>query len=192
MTKSPRGRPKKYAEYDALVAGLPKVMTKRPKYINGVGVFRGQRGETVWLKIRLPHGGEYDGKQYPPNGSLEIKVGKISSWDWKQLEARRDELQGRADRAEMLDDEKFVTFDDFAKDWLARTEARTRAAATDRIYVQKHLIPFFGAKRLADITVVDVTDWMTIQLKNGAPSSVKRQLNTLKAILNDAIKHGHI
>ena len=192
MNTLPKGRPKKYAEYEQLVASLPKVMAKRPKYVNGVGVFRGKRDETAWLKIRLPHGGEYGGKQYPPKSSLEIKVGKLTSWSWKQLEARRDDLQGRADRGEGLEDEIAISFDVWANDWLDRTEARTGAAATDRIYVQKHLVPYFKSKPLSDINVGDVAKWVSSRLKTGAPSTVKRELNTLKAIFSNGIKHRHI
>ena len=61
----PRGRPRKYAEYDALVASLPRGMAKRPKYVNGIGVFRGAKSETVWVKIGLPNGGVYGGRSYP-------------------------------------------------------------------------------------------------------------------------------
>ena len=72
-----RGRPAKFAEYDQLVASLPPVMEKRPKYLNGIGVFRGSRGITAWLKIRLPHGGTLKGKTYRANASVEIKVGSL-------------------------------------------------------------------------------------------------------------------
>ena len=58
-----RGRPARFAEYDQLVASLPAMMEKRPKYLNGIGVFRGSRGMTAWLKIRLPQGGVLRGKE---------------------------------------------------------------------------------------------------------------------------------
>jgi hypothetical protein len=72
-----RGRPSRFAEYDQLVASLPTVMEKRPKYLNGIGVFRGSRGITAWLKIRLPYGGILKGRSYPANSSVEIKLGNL-------------------------------------------------------------------------------------------------------------------
>ena len=53
MSKFPRGRPKKNAHYERLLAELPKRMAKRPKYLNGVGVFRGSRGDTAWVKVHF-------------------------------------------------------------------------------------------------------------------------------------------
>jgi integrase len=192
MSKLPKGRPKKYAEYDQLVASLPRVMEKRPKYVRGIGVFRGKRDETAWIKIRLPHGGTYGGKRFSAGASLEIKLGNLSSFSWQQLEERHDDLQGRADRNEALEDDAPVLFDDWARDWLGRTEARTGAAATDKICVQKHLVPYFKSKPLLDIDLGDVSRWVSHRLNNGAPSTVKRELNTLKAIFNDGIKHRHM
>ena len=79
-----RGRPTKYAEFDALVEGLPETMTKRPKYLQGIGVFRGTRGITAWVKIRLPHGATIKGKTYARGSSVEIKMGNLTSWTWNQ------------------------------------------------------------------------------------------------------------
>ena len=138
MTTKPRGRPKKYAEYDALVASLPNLMTKRPKYLNGIGVFRGSRSETAWVKIRLTHGGMYNGRSYAKGAAAEIKLGSLSSWSWKEFEAKRDELQGKADRAEPLEDEAPRLFSEYAADWLERLKKRTRGNQTTEV-ILKHI-----------------------------------------------------
>ena len=109
-----RGRKRKYAEYDELLHNLPKVMKKRPRYINGVGVFRGARNLTAWIKISLPHGGVFQGKSYPKRGALEIKLGNLSSWSWSDLEEKYREIQGRADRGEALEDTQDILFRDSA------------------------------------------------------------------------------
>ena len=192
MNTLPKGRPKKYAEYDQLVASLPTVMTKRPKYIRGIGVFRGKRDETAWIKIRLPHGGTYGGKRYDAGSSLEIKLGNLSSFSWKQLEERHNEMQGRADRNEALEDDAPVLFDEWAKNWLSRSEVRAKSPGTLKIHVEKHFIPVFGAKALSDITLTDINGFVTKKLKSHEPGTVKRQFNTLRAIFNDAIKHEHL
>ncbi len=192
MPKMVRGRPRRYAAYDKLYAGLSQVMTKRPRYLNGVGIFRGQRGDTAWVKIRLPHGITYGGRSYDPGASLEIKLGHLSSFTWAQLEAKRAELQGKADRGEPLETLRPLTFSEWAEDWLSRAQNRAKAYVTLEIHVRCHLLPFFGKKSLAQITVQDVNRWIAQQLVNLAPGTVKRQLNTLRAILNDAIRSGHI
>ncbi len=192
MPNKRRGRPRKYAEYDALLASLPKPMTKRPKYLNGLGVFRGSKGDTAWVKIRLPKGGAYQGKNYQPGEAIEIKLGRVSSWSWAQLEERRDELQGRADRGEPLEDQPSVLFNAYAQAWLERAKVRVKDFVTIRAHVNKHLIPTFGTKPITAVSTADINRWIARQHGSCQPGTVKRQLNTLRAILNDAVRAGHI
>jgi integrase len=187
-----RGRPSKHAEFDALVASLPDVMEKRPKYVRGIGVFRGSRGTTAWLKIRLPNGGTLRGKSYPPDASVEVKVGNLASWNWEQLIDKHRELQGRADRGEPLEDTPSVTFGQAAEEWLTRAENRARAIITERIAVRKHLTPHFGNLGLQQLSTREVNRWIAKRLRVSKPSTVQREFNTLRAILNDAVRSGLI
>jgi integrase len=187
-----RGRQPKYAEFDALIASLPAVMEKRPKYVRGIGVFRGSRETTAWLKIRLPNGGTLMGKSYPPDASVEVKVGNLASWSWERLIDKHRELQGRADRGERLEDTPDVTFGQAAEEWLTRAENRVRAHETARIHVRRHLLPAIGSIALRQLSSIDVNRWIAHQLRSAAPGTVKRQFNTLRAILNDAVRSGLI
>jgi integrase len=187
-----RGRPPKYAEFDALIASLPAVMEKRPKYVRGIGVFRGSRETTAWLKIRLPNGGTLRAKSYPPDASVEVKVGNLASWSWERLIDKHRELQGRADRGERLEDTPDVTFGQAAEEWLTRAENRVRAHETARIHVRRHLLPAIGSIALRQLSSIDVNRWIAHQLRSSAPGTVKRQFNTLRAILNDAVRSGLI
>jgi integrase len=187
-----RGRPPKYAEFDALIASLPAVMEKRPKYVRGIGVFRGSRETTAWLKIRLPNGGTLRAKSYPPDASVEVKVGNLASWSWERLIDKHRELQGRADRGERLEDTPDVTFGQAAEEWLTRAENRVRAHETARIHVRRHLLPAIGSIALRQLSSIDVNRWIAHQLRSAAPGTVKRQFNTLRAILNDAVRSGLI
>jgi hypothetical protein len=126
-----RGRPSRYAEFETLVANLPDVMEKRPKYLQGIGVYRGSREITAWLKIRLPNGGTLKGKTYPADASVEIKMGNLASWSWERLIDKRRELQGRADRGEPLE-KADVAFGQFAEEWLTRAENRARVSTPER------------------------------------------------------------
>ena len=94
----PRGRPNRYAKYADLEASLPKVMEKRPAYCDKIGLFRGQRAFTVWVKVRMARGGDYKGRSYKPGESVEIKLGDRASWEWGELEHERDRLQRLAAR----------------------------------------------------------------------------------------------
>src|SRR5690606_36370609 len=99
-TKKPKGRPSRYRVYeDILKTHAPKSMEKRPVYVNSIGIFRGKTGDRAFLKIFLRH----------QDKSIEIPVGKLSSWDWANLEAERDRLQGQADRNEPLEDKKPIS-----------------------------------------------------------------------------------
>ena len=205
MTAKPRGRPGRHAKYEQLLRELPEEMVKRPRYVDGIGLFQGKRGVTAWLKIRLRNGGTYEGKTYPNGSALEIKLGRLGSWTWDQLEAEYAKVQGKADRGEPLSQPIVPTFGEWANDWLARAKARLRSYPIVRIHVEKHLAPAFGGKSLAEIKVQDVNRWIAERLKaakkgpkarnadkevGAKPATVKRELDTLSTILEDAVKAG--
>ena len=190
--KIAKGRPRKFAEYEAFYKALPSVMTKRPKYFKGIGVFRGATGDTAWVKLSLPNGAVYHGRSYLSGSSLEIKLGRLSSWSWERLVEKHTELQGKADRGEPLQDRPLVTFTDCATDWCERAMHRTKSYETLEIHVRIHLLPTFGPKALSTVTVNDVDRWISKQLENLEPGTVQRQFNTLRAIFNDSIRAGHI
>jgi hypothetical protein len=64
------GRPRKFAEFQKFYDSLPPVMQKRPRYLKGIGIFRGARGDTAWVKINLSNATIYDGKSYPAGSAL--------------------------------------------------------------------------------------------------------------------------
>lgn len=192
MTVQRRGRPRRYAEYNALVASLPAQMKKRPRYVSGIGVFRGARGETAWLKIHLPRGGTYNGRMHEPGSSVEIKKGHLSSWSWDELETARDELQRRADRGEPLEEEQVPLFSDYASEWLTDASTRLRSASIASAHLSKHLIPEFGQQPLDAIRVRAINRWISRSLQKRKPATVKRELDTLKVILNSAIRDGYL
>ena len=192
MANGLKGRPRKYSEFEELLASLPKLMTKRPKYLKGIGIFRGARGDTAWIKIRLPQGGQYKGKPYAPGSSLEIKLGNLSSWPWGLLVGKHAEMQGKADRGERLDEDGPILFKDYAYDWLERAKPRVKDFLSLRIHTVKHLLPTFGPVPIKEISTATVNKWISKQLETLAPATVKRQMNTFKAILSDAERAGKI
>ena len=187
-----RGRPRRYAEYEELLAELPQKMAKRPKYVNGIGLFRGEREITAWIKFTLPRGGIFKNRAYEPGESAEIKLGKLSSWTWEQLETERDKLVGRAERGERLEDAPVVRFGPYATAWLEGRRGTVKAWPVEAGHVRNTLVPFFGNMDLKTITFQDVNRWQAKQLEALAPASVQRQLNTLKTILNYARREGLI
>lgn len=186
--KRPIGRPGRYAKYEDLEASLPSVMTKRPVYCDGIGLFRGAKSFTVWIKVRLPHGGIYNGRSVPCGGSIEHKAGNRASWTWQQLEAERDRLQGLADRNEPLQQAPTETFATYAARWLENRRHTLKGFGISNGHVKTALNPTFGKMALDAITVADVNRWIGKQSANLAHGTVKRQLSTFNSIMNEAVK----
>jgi len=190
--KRPIGRPRRFAKFEAFEASLPDHMTKRPQYCDGIGIFKGASGSTVWTKIRLPRGGLYKGRTVPAGGAIEHKLGKRASWDWSQLIAERDRLQGLADRGEPLEAVEVDTFEKYASDWLDRKKATMKGYGVTQGHIKSALNPTFGKKALNAITVADVNRWIGQQSKALKPATVQRQLATFNTIMNDAVRSGVI
>ena len=187
-----RGRPRRFAEYEKLLADLPPKMAKRPKYVNGIGLFRGERDITAWIKFTLPKGGLFKGRAYEAGESAELKLGKLASWSWEQLEAERSKLIGRAERGEALEDAPVVRFGPYAADWLENRRGTVKAWPVEAGHVKNSLLPYFGNMDMNSITFQDVNKWQAKLLEGLAPATVQRQLNTLKTILNDAKRAGRV
>ena len=190
--KRPVGRPRRFAKFDDFEASLPDQMAKRPAYCDGIGIFKGAASSTVWVKIRLPRGGLYKGRSIGPGGSVEHKLGRRSSWDWAQLVAERDRLQGLADRGEPLEAVEVATFAKYASEWLERKKSTMKGYGVTNGHIKSALNPAFGQKALNVITLTDVNQWVGKQSAKLKPATVQRQLSTFNAILNDAVRSGVI
>lgn len=190
--RRPAGRPGRYADFEELEAGLPEVMTNRPRYKHGIGLFRGARDYTAWVKIRCPHGAISGGKHIAPGKATEIKLGNRVSFDWAEMIAERDRLQALADKGLPLEEAPVPTFAAYAEDWLARKEATHRAFATTRANVRSSLIPAFGKKPLNAITVGDINQWVGKKSAKVKPATVMRHFAVFKAIMNDAVRNEKI
>ena len=186
-----RGRPRKFAEYEALLVGLPPVMTKRPRYLRGIGVFRGQRGETAWLKVRLTYGGTFHGRAYRPGAAVEIKLGNLASFSWDKLHELHAMYQGKADRREPLEELPVMLFRDWADRWIKRRSPGMRSK-TDGMVLRTHLMARFGPRSLDSVSPGEVNEYVADRLKRARPGTVIRELNTLRAILSAAVKEGVI
>lgn len=164
--KRPVGRPRRYAMYEKFEASLSDLMIKRPAYCDGIGIFKGATGSTVWTKIRMPRGGLYRDRSIPAGGSVEHKLGKRASWDWPGLLAERDRLQGLADRGEPLEAMEVDTFATYAQGWLDRKKPVLKGYGVTNGHVVSALNPTFGKRALNAITVADVNRWIGKQSAN--------------------------
>jgi len=190
--RRPAGRPGRFAPYEDFEAGLPKVMVKRPQYFQGIGVFRGARDSTAWVKIHCPHGAMFGGRHIAPGRSVEIKLVRRASFDWPDLIAEKDRLQALADKGLPLEEIDVPTFAKYAEEWLERKKPVLRSFGVTKGNVHSALNPTFGKYPLDGITVGEVNRWIGRQRVKLKPSAVQRQLNTFKAIMNDAVRNGII
>ncbi|AXK43489.1 site-specific integrase [Erythrobacter aureus] len=190
--KRPIGRPRRFARFEEFEASLPAQTGKRAAYCDCIGIYKGAKTTSVFVKITLPKGGIFRKRSIPPGDAVEIKLGKRSSWDWPELTLERDRLQGLADKGLPLEADEVPHFADYAADWLERRKPTMRSFGVTRGNVKSALNPSFGKKALNAISVSDVNRWIGQQSKNLKPASVQRQLNTFNAIMNDAVQAGLI
>jgi hypothetical protein len=84
-----------------------------------------------------------------------------------------------------------VTIGELAPVWLARKEQAT-APSNYRMYEsawRNHVGPYWADRRLADVTVTDVEDWVTTLVRGGSgATTVLRAHGVLSGILGDAVK----
>ena len=187
-----KGRPARFRQFDDLLASCPDVM-RRPQYRDRIGVRRGPKGDTVWVKVQLQKGGTWKGRRFPAGHALEVKLGWKSSIDWAYAVSVHDDLQERADKGKPLEDEPVATFEDHAQDWLERKRGTVKDFSTMQLHVDRHLSPTFGPRQINEITSADIERWIALKRNDGlSPGYVKRMNNTLKAILYDAQRMGSI
>ena len=84
------------------------------------------------------------------------------------------------------------TFATHAGEWLERKKTTLKSFGVTQGNVIRSLNPAFGKKALNAITVGDVNKWIGMKRATLKPGTVQRELNTLNAILNDAVRNGLI
>jgi integrase len=80
-----------------------------------------------------------------------------------------------------------MTFEDWAKQWLARPGKRPSAHARDESIINVHLIPRIGKRALRSITPQDVQSLVAAWTRRYKPRTVKRHYGVLRAILAAAV-----
>lgn len=112
---------------------------------------------------------------------------------WQRRRARQGSATPRADTCDCpaLDEPDprtgDITFATCAKEWLGSDPAKSPSAlARDESIVRVHLLPTLANRRLALITPRDVQAFVSLWSNSAKPRTVRRQYDTLRAILNAA------
>ena len=85
-----------------------------------------------------------------------------------------------------------MTFEDFWKIYCADMETRLRehTMRTKKYIVELKILPYFGNKRVNDITAADIRQWQNELIKMGySPTYLKTINNQLSAIFNYAVRY---
>ena len=85
-----------------------------------------------------------------------------------------------------------MKFEDFWKMYCADMETRLRehTMRTKKYIVELKILPYFGNKRVNDITAVDIRQWQNELIKMGySPTYLKTINNQLSAIFNYAVRY---
>ena len=109
-----------------------------------------------------------------------------------EAETKRSELRLRRRRGERIQPTR-QTFADYASAWLERQACRERTREKYDWALRQHLIPYFGRRRLDQITVDDVAAFIAVmQRKEVRGSTTRSALQPLSLILAHAARRGAI
>jgi integrase len=118
---------------------------------------------------------------------------------WQTVEGSLDEAE--AARAELLLRRRKggriepgrERFEEYARGWLARQTTRPRTQEKLVWALERHLIPYFGRRRLDQISVDDVAAFITHMRRKGLRgSTINSALRPLSTILGQAARRGRI
>lgn len=145
--------------------------------------YRGKRGTTWSLKYE-----DASGKQ------VRERLGKASE-GWTRTKAKqvlRDRLHKVDQGYKRPDPVRFATFARKWADEYPEAEGLRRTTTADyRAMVENHLIPFFGSKKLAEITTSDVSEYVVKKRAAGfEPRTINVHLTRLNSIFDAARREG--
>src|SRR6266540_7073233 len=107
-------------------------------------------------------------------------------------EGRRAELRLRRRRGERIEPIR-QTFAEYAWEWLERQPVRERTREKHRWALREHLIPYFGRRRLDQISVDDVAGFIAAMRRKGLRGTTTlTTLRPLSRILAHAARRGAI
>jgi integrase len=138
-----------------------------------------------------------DGKVAPPYeipylDSTGRRRWEIVHGNLEVAEARRSELRLRRRRGERIEPTR-QTFEEYACEWLERQTVRPRTLELYSWALRCHLIPYFGRRRLDQITAEDIAAFISQMRKKGLKGwTITSALRPLSIILAQAARKGRI
>jgi integrase len=138
-----------------------------------------------------------DGKVRPPYEITYFDSTGTRRWQTvegslDEAEAKRAELTLRRRRGGRLEPTR-QTFEQYAREWLARQSCRPRTREVLVWALEQHLIPYFGRRRIDQIDVDQVAAFITaMRRKKLRGSTINTALRPLSVMLGQAARRGRI
>lgn len=137
------------------------------------------------------------GKVGPPYELRYLDSTGVRRWEvihgsLDDAEARRAELLLRRRRGERVEPVR-DSFADYSRAWLERQDVRPRTYDKYRWALEQHLIPYFGRRRLNQISADDVAAFIGTMRRKGLRGwTITSALRPLSIILSQAARKGRI
>jgi integrase len=138
-----------------------------------------------------------DGKVGPPYEFSYLDSTGVRRWEvvhgnLEVAKARKAELLVRRRRGERIAPTR-QTFEEYAAEWLERQNVRSRTLEIHDWALRLHLLPYFGRRRLDEITVEDIAAFIVQMQRKGLKSStINTALRPISIILGQAARKGRI
>ncbi len=120
---------------------------------------------------------------------------KAAGNDRKKAERMLCEIMVRIHSGEYVE-LKEATFPQFAREWLevyAKPKVKESTYYSYKMIVERHLISFFGVRKLTQLSTVLIQSYVPQKLKEGLkPATVIRHLAPLKTMLKHAVLWGYL
>ena len=138
-----------------------------------------------------------DGKIAPPYEVFYVDSAGKQRWETvdgslEDAEARRADLRLRRRKGERIAPTR-QTFEEYARHWLDRQHVRPRTHELHVWALERHLLPRFGQRQLAQITSDDVAAFIADMRKSGLKGwTITSALRPLSIICGEAARKGYI
>jgi integrase len=138
-----------------------------------------------------------DGRVGPPYEVRYLDGNGVHRWltvygSLDEAEARKADLLLRKRRGERVEPCR-QRFADYARAWLDRQDVRPHTRDRYQWALERHLIPYFGRRRLIEITCDDVAGFIGAMRRKGLKGwTISSALRPLSLILGQAARKGRI
>lgn len=122
------------------------------------------------------------------------RASKYAKTEAEAKDALAEMISNRKHRKAVLDSGASIRA--YSVQWLAGRAGRRRSEATVYQYEQRfklYILPHIGSWKLRDLYAPDVEDWLETLAEQGlSKATIQGALNSLKAMLSDACRQGHL